>query len=225
LLINVDVKSLEIFVAASLSRDSVLMQELWDVHNGITETDTHQKNQDDLNLPSRVIAKRFIFKLLYGASAYGYKHDSDFISVKYSQDDWQEVIDKFYSKYSGIAKWHQQLLLEAQTNGCITIPSGRYFPIVPDITKRESWPLTIIKNYPVLELIFLPTLASASVLYLGGQRRVPALSTETMNACFLASVHSLGLARFFVGFFLDFNHTLSKICTIYPFLVHTLSCL
>lgn len=149
MLVNCDVKSLEIFVAASLSRDSVLMQELWDVHNGVTETDTHQKNQDDLNLPSRVIAKRFIFKLLYGASAYGYKHDSDFISVKYSQDDWQEVIDKFYSKYSGIAKWHQQLLLEAQTNGCITIPSGRYFPIVPDITKRESWPLTIIKNYPV----------------------------------------------------------------------------
>jgi DNA polymerase I-like protein with 3'-5' exonuclease and polymerase domains len=181
MLVNCDVKSLEIFVAASLSRDSVLMQELWDVHNGITETDTHQKNQDDLNLPSRVIAKRFIFKLLYGASAYGYKHDSDFISVKYSQDDWQEVIDKFYSKYSGIAKWHQQLLLEAQTNGCITIPSGRYFPIVPDITKRESWPLTIIKNYPVqgfgADLVMLARLRASQLLHQGGIREAKLCGT------------------------------------------------
>lgn len=115
----------------------------------MSDVDTHQKNQNDLNLPDRVTAKRFIFKLLYGATAYGYATDADFLHVPYTKEKWQEVINNFYNKYKGIAKWHKELLYEAQTTGRITIPSGRYYPIVPDISKKESWPLTIIKNYPV----------------------------------------------------------------------------
>jgi len=62
--------------------------------------------------------------------------------------------------------------VEAQTNGRITIPSGRYYPIVPDITKRESWPLTIIKNYPVqglgADLVMLARLRASQLLNQGG---------------------------------------------------------
>jgi DNA polymerase-1 len=88
-------------------------------------------------------------KGIYGGSAYSYANDADFRSVSTSEQFWQEVIDKYYAKYKGIAKWHKELAHEAQSTGRIVIPSGRYFPIVPDFTKRNPWPLTIIKNYPV----------------------------------------------------------------------------
>lgn len=60
------------------------------------------------------------------------------------------MIDEFYSKYNGIKKWHDSLLLTVQRDGYIEIPSGRYYNYKP---KRTSygyrWPLTTIKNYPV----------------------------------------------------------------------------
>jgi len=62
---------------------------------------------------------------------------------------WQDVIDQYYKKYSGIKQWHDELIKQAQYTGRLVIPSGRYYPITPDYTKRNPWPLTIIKNYPV----------------------------------------------------------------------------
>ena len=55
--INIDVKSLEVVVAAFLSQDQVLYRELRD---GL---DLHADNQKKFGLPDRVTAKVFIFKL------------------------------------------------------------------------------------------------------------------------------------------------------------------
>lgn len=179
MLVNCDIRGLEVVVAAQLSGDKTLRQELLD---GV---DIHESNRDAFGLgegkAGRLVAKVFKFRLLYGGSAYSYAHDPDFRGVSTKQEFWQEVIDKYYNKYSGIAKWHQQLLLEAQTNGCITIPSGRYFPIVPDITKRESWPLTVIKNYPVqgagADLVMLARLRTSQLLHQGGIREAKLCGT------------------------------------------------
>lgn len=57
-LINVDVKSLEVFVVCDLSGDKVLREEL--LTPGL---DMHRNNQNDFKLPDRVTAKRFVFKL------------------------------------------------------------------------------------------------------------------------------------------------------------------
>lgn len=143
MLINCDVKSLEIVVAAELSGDKVLCQEI------IDKVDTHEVNRLAFNLPSRLIAKIFVFRLLYGGSAYSYANDPDFMSVSRDQDFWQDVIDRFYIKYSGIAEWHKKIIETAQFTGRLEIPSGRFFPIVPDYRKRNPWPHTNIKNYPV----------------------------------------------------------------------------
>lgn len=146
ILINCDVKGLEVVVAADLSSDSVLKQEV------IDKVDFHALNQERFGLPDRVTAKRFIFKLLYGATAFGYSKDSDFLGVGFSVKQWQSVIDEFYSKYSGIGKWHNQLLETCRReDGVIEIPSGRYYQFAPK--KNDwgdwKWPLTQIKNYPV----------------------------------------------------------------------------
>ena len=107
-------------------------------------------------------------KGIYGGSAYSYANDPDFRTVSTSQDFWQGVIDKYYDKYKGIATWHKQLLTEAQELGRLTIPSGRYYQIVPDVEKREPWPLTIIKNYPVqgfgADLVMLARLRASQLL-------------------------------------------------------------
>lgn len=167
MLLNVDVKGLEVVVAGELSRDSVLMQEIWD------KVDFHQDNQTKFGLPSRVIAKRFIFKLLYGATAYGFYVDPDFLEVGFNQKQWQDVIDRFYAKYRGIAKWHLEIIEEVKRNRRLEIPSGRYFPYEPQIFRGEvKWPLTTIKNYPIqglgADLVMLARLEAKRLLDLAG---------------------------------------------------------
>ena len=144
MLINADVKSLEVFVAADLSDDRTLKRELLD------RIDLHTLNQERFKLPDRVTAKRFIFKLLYGATAYGYSQDADFINVGYSEKTWQRVIDEFYNKYTGIAKWHTSIIQRAKSDGMLEIPTGRYYNYRPKQSAYGwKWPLTTIKNYPV----------------------------------------------------------------------------
>jgi DNA polymerase-1 len=143
MLINADVKSLEVVVAAQLSGDKILRQEI------IDKQDIHENNRAAFSLPSRLVAKVFKFRLIYGGSAYSYAHDPDFMEVSTKEAFWQDVIDRYYAKYWGIAGWHRSIIRDAQLNGRLTIPSGRYYPFVPDMTKREPWPITKIKNYPV----------------------------------------------------------------------------
>lgn len=143
ILINADVKGLEVVVAAQLSGDKVLCQEILD------KEDIHDNNRKAFNLPSRLISKIFKFRLIYGGSAYSYANDPDFSSVGLNEARWQDVIDAYYAKYHGIGTWHKGLIYEAQSTGRLVIPSGRYYPITPNYEKRNPWPLTIIKNYPV----------------------------------------------------------------------------
>lgn len=57
MLINADVKSLEIVAAAYLSQDEILIQEIRN------KVDTHGDNQKRFGLPTRLIAKTFVFRL------------------------------------------------------------------------------------------------------------------------------------------------------------------
>lgn len=151
MILNIDVKSLEVCVAAELASDKVMIDEI------VSKQDMHKNNQDSLGLPSRLIAKIFIFRLLFGGSAHAYATDPDFKEVGYSINKWQEVIDLFYKKYSGIAAWHRKIITEAQTTGKLVSPlNGRYFPFEPVqvdgkyVKNRDGslkWPITQIKNY------------------------------------------------------------------------------
>lgn len=144
MLVNADVKGLEVVVAAELSQDKVLKDEV------NRQVNFHALNQERFGLPDRVTAKRFIFKLLYGATAFGYTTDSDFIGVGFNQKRWQSVISEFYAKYEGIKKWHIELENRAKIDGYLTIPSGRYFTFQPEKKSYGwKWPITLIKNYPV----------------------------------------------------------------------------
>jgi DNA polymerase-1 len=163
MLLNADVKGLEVVVAAELSGDKVLKQEI------IDKVDIHEVNRDRFGLgegkPGRLIAKTFKFRLIYGGSAYSYANDPNFQGVSRSQKFWQNIIDEYYTKYTGIKEWRENQILIAQKTGRLEIPSGRFFPIVPIINKWNGgldWPVTVIKNYPVqgfgAELVMLARL-------------------------------------------------------------------
>jgi len=180
MIVNVDVKNLEGCVFADLAKDKTMIKEISE------KQDLHSNNQRDFNLPDRVTAKRFIFKLLYGASAYGFANDPDFIHLGFSDKKWQAVIDSFYAKYYGGAAWHKHIINEAQTTGRLIIPSGRYFPFTPIkkpdgnyATNRDGsfkWPITQIKNYPVqgfgADLVMLARLEAKKLIH---ERRISGL--------------------------------------------------
>ena len=144
MLVNVDFSALEWRVALVLSKDKTGIQEVLD---GI---DQHSDNQAKFGLPSRVKAKIFLFKLIYGATAFGYAQDPDFLEISNKKEFWQDVIDKFYAKYSGIKKWHDAIMLEAKCTGSLFTPSGVEYKFLPIQSKYGvKWPDTQIKNYVV----------------------------------------------------------------------------
>lgn len=146
MLVNGDVKSLENVVAADLSRDPVMMQEIKE------KQDLHANNQTAFGLPSRLVAKVLVFRILYGGGAYSFANDSDFTATSTSIKYWERAIEAFYDKYRGVKEWHETLITTAQKDGKLTIPSGRHYPIIPVENKWKGgldWPITVIKNYPV----------------------------------------------------------------------------
>lgn len=144
MLIQGDANALEWRAAAFLSQDQTASKEIWN------NVDQHTDNQQRLGLPSRLIAKTFVFRLIYGGSAFSYANDPDFASVSKSEKYWQGIIDQFYEKYSGLKKWHTNLMREAELNGCVTLPTGRVYRYEPTNRRGELvWPRTTILNYPV----------------------------------------------------------------------------
>jgi DNA polymerase-1 len=145
MLVGADVKSLEIYTAAFLSQDKVMMKEL------IDGVDMHERNRADFDLPTRLIAKVLGFRILYGGSAYSFINDPDFMVVSKNQAYWQNAIDKYYAKYQGLQDWHNRIQEEVIRTKQLTMPTGRVYHF--DMYKTEKgdykWPTTNIKNYPV----------------------------------------------------------------------------
>jgi DNA polymerase I-like protein with 3'-5' exonuclease and polymerase domains len=135
---------MEIVTAMFLSQDPVGIKEL---NEGF---DFHGDNQSRLDLPERLHAKTFIFRLLFGGTAPAYSHDPVFSGISSSSTFWQDKIDTFYQKYRGVEQWHQQLMALAQLDGSISIPTGRTWKFEPYLKKGELvFPRTQILNYPV----------------------------------------------------------------------------
>ena len=145
MLVNVDVKYLDWLAAVWLSQDEVAMKEI------IDGTDLHSDNQKAFNLPSRLIAKVFLFRIIFGGGAYSFSLDPDFKDTGLSEKQWEDVISKFYKKYDGIRRWHESLVQRAMVNKRLAIATGRTWEFTKGYDRRGEvkWPITLIKNYPV----------------------------------------------------------------------------
>lgn len=138
-----DAKQLEWRAVAHLANDKVAIQEI------IDGLDFHTDNQNKFKLPSRLIAKVFLFRAIFKGSAYAYSVDNDFKHIG-GQKFWQRTIDAFYEKYTGIYNYHIQLMREATTTGQIISETGRIYKFEPRLRRGEmKWPENDIVNYPV----------------------------------------------------------------------------
>lgn len=128
-----------------MSQDKVGIQEIWDGF------DLHTDNQQRFGLPSRLIAKIFLFRIIFGGTAYSFAQDIDFRECKLNTDGWESIIEKFYRKYQGIHQWHTSIVAEATRTGSLEIPTGRDWKFEPTRNKfgELKFPVTTVKNYPV----------------------------------------------------------------------------
>lgn len=172
MLLNADVKGLEIVCAAYLSQDPVLIYELT---HGV---DIHADNQKKFGLPTRLIAKTLVFRILYGGTHF--TQDPDFSCVSSSKAYWDKAIDAFYTKYKGIKQWHIKLIQEATTTGKVTSPTGRFYSY--SILPNGEWPLTTIKNYIVQGL-------GADLVMIARISTYNRLKKANLTAKLISSVH------------------------------------
>lgn len=143
MLLQADAKQLEWVGATFLSQDETAIKEIWN------EVDQHADNQQRFGLPSRLIAKTFVFRLIYGGSAYSYANDPNFKDIG-NEDFWQGIIDQFYNKYVGLKQWHTRIYDDARRDRRLTMPTGRVYMYEPEIKYgKANWPRTKILNYPV----------------------------------------------------------------------------
>lgn len=145
MLIQVDASQLEWRVALELSQDMV----------GITEIkegqDTHSNNEKAFELPSRLIAKIYLFRTIFRGSGWSFANDPDFMHVSSNASYWDEVNEKFYKKYYGLDQQHKRWA-DCVINGQpIVGPLGRFWPITMGRDKRGNLfiPWTLLTNYPV----------------------------------------------------------------------------
>jgi len=144
MLLQGDAKALEVVVAAYLSQDKIMMAEI------ISGADMHADNMKMLKLPSRLVAKVFVFRTLYGGGAYSFAHDANFAECRLNEKRWQVIIDTFYEKYEGLRQWHIKIVQDVIATGKLVMPTGRIFDFEPILKGGELvYPITLIKNYPV----------------------------------------------------------------------------
>jgi DNA polymerase-1 len=148
LLVEGDAAQLEWRVAAFLSQDPVMLDEIRqgiDMHTDVGKRLFRGKG-------TRTDWKIFNFRMIYGGSPYSY-----FMDVKmpsFSLTKWEKIVAGFYEKYSGLKEWHDRLVQEVyQNSGYYTNPTGRtfYFTLQPGKAGKEYRRPQIL-NYPVQSL-------------------------------------------------------------------------
>ena len=154
MIVTVDAKALEWRVKVFLSQDKVALQEILD---GV---DVHSESQRIFNLPERVIAKNCNFRMIFADAysdqgfsrpAYAYANDPEFSHVSTSQKFWAEIVEAFFTKYSGMYGHGWDLINTVYKDGKIESPSGRVYDFYHKTNKKgePELPRTLILNYPV----------------------------------------------------------------------------
>jgi len=145
MLFQVDASQLEWRVALELSNEVVGIQE---IKNG---EDTHANNQQAFVLPSRLIAKIFLFRTIFRGSGWAFANDSDFMHVSADPKFWDGMNEKFYAKYKHLDRKHKEWMQIIASGKPIIGPLGRSWslPLGRDKYGNVKLPITQLVNLPV----------------------------------------------------------------------------
>ena len=179
MLVACDASQLEWRVLLECSRDTVGIEE---VQGG---ADTHSLNQSAFGLPSRLIAKIYLFRTIYRGSGYAFANDPEFMQVSTSPQFWDDIGEKFYKKYHGINSVHREWADAVVRGEPLVGPTGRVWDISMSRDKRSGnlkIPWTILTNYPVqgpgADVMMIARISFARRLKTSG---IPALLTSTVH--------------------------------------------
>lgn len=179
MLIQADASQLEWRTAVELSKDPIGLREI------LNKEDTHSKNQVAFELPSRLIAKIYLFRTIFRGSGWSFANDPDFMHVSSKPDYWDQVNEKFYKKYAGLDAKHKEWAALVASGRPLIGPLGRFWPIEMGRDKKGNLfiPWTILTNYPVQGTgADIMTIARISF-----RRRLAALSLS--DVLLVSSVH------------------------------------
>lgn len=143
-LISCDAKQLEWRTVLFLSQDRVGIDEV------IADADAHGLNQVAFDLPSRLIAKIYLFRTIFRGSGYSFAHDPAFMHVSSSPKFWDAIGEKFYAKYHGIDSCHKAWADTVVSGNPLVGPFGREWILSTRNKNGEFFiPWTTLTNYPV----------------------------------------------------------------------------
>ena len=187
MIINVDVKSLEWCTYLFLSQDPVGIEEWNAVLTDPTKHDIHTSNQIAFDLPSRLIAKIFLFRWIYRGPAHAYAYDPDFNCISKNVKFWQDVIDKYNQKYYNIYQKHLEYINTVNHTGHLVSPFGRVHEY--EMRKQQgvwSYSESDITNH-INQGLGADLLAIIRVI---AHQRVNVLKKKTNLVCdFISTVH------------------------------------
>lgn len=171
-------RSFEWRTLLELAKDQVGIDEI------LGGEDTHAKNQEAFGLPSRLIAKIFLFRTIYRGSGWSFANDPDFMHVSTSPDFWDGMNEKFYAKYNGINSVHNKWKDLVMSGKPIVGPMGRSWTCPPkrDYRGELKVPWTTLTNYPVQG-------TGADVMMLARIMAKKRIEDAGINCDFISTVH------------------------------------
>jgi DNA polymerase I-like protein with 3'-5' exonuclease and polymerase domains len=145
MLIQADAKALEWWTAVWLSQDKIGIEEI------LEGRDLHSENEKAFGLPSRLIAKKYLFRTIYRGSAFAFSKDPEFATTSSSVRFWEGIGEKFFAKYAGLSAWHNSLAALVAKGQPIIGPQGRewHFDMVRNYRNELVIPWTTMTNHPV----------------------------------------------------------------------------
>ena len=148
MILDCDLSGLEWRVAAFLSQDKIMMQEI------IDGCDAHSDNAEQIlkDRSRRQDAKVVSFRSIYGGSPYAFFMDPNM--PNFSLDEWTEIMGRFWEKYKGLHSQHRTWIRTVYAQGYIKNPTGRIltFHKVRKSDGSIGYSNTQAVNYPVQSL-------------------------------------------------------------------------
>lgn len=132
--LSADYSQIDLRVLAHLSEDPVLtsaFREGADIHTA-TAAEVFHLPLEKVTEEQRKKAKAINFGIVYGQQAYGLSQ-----SLGISMAEAQEMIEKYFKKYSGVKEWIERTIQQARTKGYVKTLSGR-IRYLPEINSKNG---------------------------------------------------------------------------------------
>lgn len=145
MIISVDASALEWRVCCEIAQEPTGIKEI------LEKQDVHSLNEKFFKLPSRLIAKKYLFRTIFNwGKGYAFTVDPEFMHVSTSVKYWDAIGEAFYTKYSAIDELYKKNAKLVAAGKPLEGPLGRFWPVkmTTNYKGELAIPETLLVNYP-----------------------------------------------------------------------------